>query len=825
MSGAADTGTNASLCMPRARPASVLAFRGLVAVGGLLLVVFWLFSRAAGSESAAPHYHWAWLAMWGYTAALLGASFLWRWSTAAVVRGAIAHPAALAVFGTWLSHRTGFDGPTALGVSTVVMAACLAVIIYARTMRGLVRSAGALAGGLIAAALLADGPSFEVAVFAFYIAALALGMLMAGSARLGAVGKLRAGRDAAAAQQRLLRTIIDTIPDFIFAKDTEGRATLRNLANARAFGTDDPESLVGLTEYEAFPHDTLAAKYHADDMRVIRSGVPLVDIEEPIEIDGEVRWLLTTKVPLRDAGDRVIGLVGTARDITDAKVTEAELIEARDVAEAATRAKSEFLANMSHEIRTPMNGVIGMTSLLLGTALDAEQRDFVDTIRSSGDALLTLINDILDFSKIEAGHIALETAPFDLREVVESSLDVVSPMAARSGIELVCDVDRRVPGRVVGDASRLRQVLVNLLSNAVKFTPEGAVCVRARATPLGADAVRLRVAVEDTGIGIAADKLDAVFGSFEQADASTTRQFGGTGLGLTISKRLAEMMGGAVGVESALGQGSTFWFEVPLGVGVGEQPGYLAPEQPVLAGRCVRLAGLPPRTAALTERWARDWGMRLVSAATPAAAPDVVIVGDAPGAESLAGVASDAAVVRVVSIGAPRRAGGRVLHAPVKASALHRLLCDTLGAGTQQVWVARSADRAPAPASGLRVLVAEDNLVNQKVAARMLQRLGATPDVVANGAEALEALHRQRYDVVLMDVQMPEMDGLEATRRLRAELSEQPRVIALTANAMTGDREACLAAGCDDYLTKPIQADALEQALGETAETGATPAG
>ena len=676
--------------------------------------------------------------------------------------------------------------------------------------------------------------------------------------QLDAEAKIVAAKEEAEAQQRLLRTVIDTIPDHVYVKDREGRAVLRNLASAQALGFDDPKEAIGETDADS-AGDYGAAVLH-DDLAVV-GGEKILSKEEQIHPG---QWLLTTKVPLRGPNDEVVGLVGVSRDITARKDAEAELIAAKEAAEAATQAKSEFLANMSHEIRTPMNGVIGMTSLLLDTGLDAEQRDFVETIRTSGDALLTIINDILDFSKIEAGMLDLECHPFDVRQTVESALDLVAQAAADKRVELAYVMDEGAPLAVRGDVTRVRQVLVNLLSNAVKFTAKGSVCVRVSAQPPNAgagDRSVLAFAVEDTGIGIPADKLEAVFESFSQADASTTRQFGGTGLGLTICQRLVEMMGGQISVESELGVGSTFQFTVAVEVAASERRVFLRAEQPVLQGRRVLVIDDNEVNREILTRLARRWkmvpdaaqsgadGLAAVARAREAQAPyDLVLLdmqmpdmdgievaqalsarGDAPVMVMLTSINRDAALRD-----AARDAGVHtVLYKPTKPSQLYDVLIGVFDqqTGTPEpgatAWVARP--RQPAPggdgASPLSILLAEDNLVNQKVALRILDRLGYRADVAADGAEAVAAVQRQAYDVVFMDVQMPEMDGLEATRRIRADPSvAQPHIIALTANAMEGDRERCLEAGADDYVAKPVGMQALADAIERAqAAVGAAP--
>ncbi|MGE0084434.1 MAG: PAS domain S-box protein [Desulfococcaceae bacterium] len=680
----------------------------------------------------------------------------------------------------------------------------------------------------------------------------------------GAVELIRDITDRKKAEDELVQTkeylenVIENSPNAISLRDRQGKFVKWNKMSAQLSG-------YSFEEIQALPVTELYAD--KNEFENLRKEVQQHGVVSRYEIrmkkrNGTVIPVETSVSVLKDKKQNIVGVLSIVSDLSDIKKALKETLAAREAAESANRAKSAFLATMSHEIRTPMNGVIGMTGLLLASDLTKEQHMFAENIRNSGESLLTIINDILDFSKIEAGQMELEKVPFNLRECAESALDLVAVKAGEKGLDLVCMAEPDLPAAVMGDETRLRQILLNLLGNAVKFTHKGEVVVSVSGYPLSSEAVSaetaeaaktwdLYFAVKDSGIGIPADRMDRLFKSFSQVDSSTTRKYGGTGLGLVISKKLVEMMGGTMQVESTEGKGTVFSFSIRAVEAEVSKPVYMCADQPSLNGRHVMIVDDNEVNREILLRQTGSWGMRPEAFSSGAEALGSVRSGtqydlaildmqmpEMDGTELSKAIHQESGsekmpLVMMSSAGQMekeeiRKEFAAWLLKPVRQSQLYNVLTEVFAGDSAQTCVREDEDGEPEfdPQMGknhpLRILVAEDNSINQQLALLTLERLGYMADIAGNGLEAVDAVRRQFYDAVLMDVQMPEMDGLEATKQIRREFpaERQPRIIAMTANALQGDREMCLNAGMDDYVSKPFKVKELIRALSQCPSRG-----
>ncbi len=663
---------------------------------------------------------------------------------------------------------------------------------------------------------------------------------------------LKSAQQALHRNEALTRQVLEGALDAVITMDTGGRITGWNPQAEATFGWRATEVIGRSLAETLIPVQFRAA--HARGLERFLQTRQKNIIDQRVELPALHRDGTEFPVEMSISAvhvDTSVMFSAFVRDIRDRRQAEAEIIRGREAAQAASRAKSDFLATMSHEIRTPMNGVIGFTDLLLGTALDQNQREYAEMIRGSGEAMLALINDILDFSKIEAGRLDVDRLPFDARAAAGEVLELLAARAGAQGIELVFDWPAEAPRTLTGDPMRFRQVLMNLAGNAIKFTEHGSVVVRVTAAPDG----QVRIAVQDTGIGIESDKLVTLFRKFTQADSSTTRRFGGTGLGLAISKQLVELMGGAIGAESRLGEGSTFWFTLPVAKEAGDERepqshdsaaidglrvlvvDDFAPNRTILAellGRAGAEVGTAEDGSAALEsmraavRAGRPFGAALIDLSLPGLDADALrsAVAADPGLGSPALFLLSGSSSRGEAAELRERGFADVLLKPlVRPELLLQAIARAVACPVARPEAAPPSpapDPPESPARRRRVLLAEDQPVNQKLALRVLERLGCRVDVANNGVEACERSQRGDYDIVFMDCHMPVMDGFEATLAIRARESASATadgpgphlpIVALTASVMQSDRDRCFATGMDDFISKPFRPEQIEAAL------------
>lgn len=640
--------------------------------------------------------------------------------------------------------------------------------------------------------------------------------------------------------QAIYHSLVESLPINVFRKDRSGKIVFANQKYCDELGMSLDE-LIGMGDADLFEPE-LVAKYLKDDAWVLQTGLPFHDIE--IHPKGnDTIYVEVLKAPVTDKQGRRIGIQGMFWDVTDRKKSEETLREAKELAEAASRAKSDFLANVSHEIRTPMNGIIGMTDLLMSTVSGKKNRDYLELIQTSADSLLTLINDILDFSKIEAGKVHLDSHRFDMRDCLGDTLRSLAFRGHAKDLELLAEFSPDTPNEIVGDLGRLRQVIVNLISNAIKFTNEGFVKLVVEFVEGDDTTARIRFSVIDSGIGIPIEKQKRVFDEFEQADTSTTREYGGTGLGLAIASKIVGLMGGQLELESEPGKGSKFFFTAEFHV----DSTLPTAESGLLTGKSVLVACRSPELRANLQSVLQPWGVRSIEADTAeqayealkekAAADDPVDLlisdielSDQSGSTLAFWIRSDQRVANTPIIFLKKttstdnnddRAELRIDHQllkPVKEKDLFESIAVVLGLLSPVITdeVRSGEKRQAVKAVALKVLVAEDNLVNQKLIVALLEKVGHQVVIADNGRQAVELFGQHHFDLVLMDIQMPEMDGFEATYEIRKAQSESGQripIIALTAHASESDRKRCLAAGMDEYIAKPIRAVQLYELI------------
>ncbi len=641
--------------------------------------------------------------------------------------------------------------------------------------------------------------------------------------------------------EALYHSLVQSLPVCVLRKDLQGKFIFANQAYCE-FTTRRLDEIIGKTDFDFSPAE-VAHKFQEDDHWVVKTGQQLRNIEVN-QTNGRTSWVEVIKTPVRDSRGRIVGTQAIFWDVTERQLAVTELQRAKEVAEVANRAKSEFLANMSHEIRTPLNAVIGMTELVLDSPLNQMQREYLEMVLSSGESLLAVINDILDFSKIEAGKLDLECRAFELRETAGDTMKFLALRARSHSLELVCHIAPDVPDVVLGDPNRLRQILINLVGNAIKFTDAGEVILHVRLKEIKDGFAVIHFEVADTGIGIPEEKIPTIFEAFEQADTGPSRRFGGTGLGLAISARLVGLMGGKLWVESQLGFGSHFHFTARFEMTEIQSP-TISPATAVrIQGASVLVVDDNRTNLQIYQEMLQNWGLKptvakdatdallQLESAYQSCDPFQLLLTDAEmpgvdGFELIRKVRADArfrnlAIIMSSSADRPTDQAmcselnvAACLIKPVKQSELFDAIAEGLGVTLPDDFAA-GAHSLESPVRPLRILLAEDNKVNQKLAIGLLEKWGHHVTLAENGLQAITHWEQLPFDLIIMDVQMPEMDGLQATRAIRA--LEETRgghipIVAMTAHAMAGDREQCLNSGMDGYVTKPLRMHDLRSAI------------